>query len=135
VGGALWIPSEKTKIGFIQKVFLFPHMIHAVRLGGVKRLMGLANTMDKVHPKDRHYYLQFIGVDPEHQGQGLGSALMQPVLDRCDQEGCGAYLENTKEANLSFYQRHGFKVTSKLDLGQGTPPLWLMWRDPQLVSE
>jgi ribosomal protein S18 acetylase RimI-like enzyme len=32
--------------------------------------------LDKAHPTERHYYLQFIGVNPDHQGKGLGSALM-----------------------------------------------------------
>jgi ribosomal protein S18 acetylase RimI-like enzyme len=135
VGGTLWLPSEKAKIGFAQQVSMLPNMIRAVSLRGVKRLMDFVDALDKVHPEERHYHLQFIGVDPEHRGKGLGSALMQPMLDRCDREGCGAYLENTREANLAFYQRHGFEVTGKINPGQGAPPLWLMWRDPQPVSE
>ena len=98
---------------------------------GFRRIIKTIDATDKAHPTERHYYLQFIGVDPDHQGKGLGNALMQPVLERCDREGCGAYLENTNEANRVFYERLGFVVTGEIDLGQGAPPLWQMWRNPQ----
>ena len=32
-----------------------------------------------------------LGTDPDHQGRGLGSALMAPVLEHCDRDGVGAY--------------------------------------------
>ncbi|MFL5825588.1 MAG: GNAT family N-acetyltransferase [Thermoleophilaceae bacterium] len=89
---------------------------------------GLA-TVERRHPKGRHFYLAVLGTDPDHQGRGVGSALLRPVLDMCDSEGIPAYLETGKERNLSFYGRHGFEVTERLELPNG-PPIWLMWRDP-----
>lgn len=129
-GGALWLPSDKAEIGLAQQLSLLPDMIRAVRLRGVKRLMGVLDAMNKAHPHERHYYLQFVGVEPTHQGKGLGSALMQPMLARCDREESGAYLENTQEENIAFYERLGFVVTGELDLDRGAPPVWRMWRDP-----
>jgi hypothetical protein len=52
------------------------------------------------------------------------------MLDRCDSEGVGAFLESSKERNIAFYARHGFRVTSEVRF-PGGPPLWLMWRDPR----
>jgi hypothetical protein len=54
---------------------------------------------------------------------------MQPVLDTCDAEGIGAYLESSKESNVPFYERHGFRVTGEIVIPDG-PTLWAMWRDP-----
>ena len=71
-----------------------------------------------------------LGTEPERQGNGIGSALMQPVLDDCDEHGIGAYLESSKERNIAFYGRHGFKVTEEILLPKG-PPVWGMWRDPR----
>ena len=52
------------------------------------------------------------------------------MLERCDREGVGAYLESSKERNVAFYGRHGFRVTGETRFPRG-PRLWLMWRDPR----
>ncbi len=33
------------------------------------------------------------------------------MLDRCDEDGVGAYLESSKESNIAYYARFGFRVT------------------------
>jgi len=129
--GALWAPPGKWRMSVGLQARLAPRMF---RLFGVRRmpqiLKGLA-TLDKAHPDDQpHYYLGILGTDPDHQGKGLGGAAMQPVLERCDTEGLGAYLESSKEQNVPFYRRHGFEVTGEIHMPDG-PPLWPMWRDPQ----
>ena len=86
--------------------------------------------MEKKHPREPHWYLAVLGTDPQHQGKGHGSAVLEPVLDRCDLEGVPAYLESSKEANVPFYERHGFQVTDTHDFPKG-PRIWLMWRDPR----
>ena len=89
-----------------------------------------AHRVDVAHPKEPHYYLHILGVEPSAQGTGLGSRLMAPMLERCDREGVPAYLESSKESNLAFYGRHGFRVTGEMRFPRG-PKLWLMWRDPR----
>ena len=67
---------------------------------------------------------------PERQGRGLGTALLQPVLERCDRDKVPAYLEATTPRNLACYQRNGFEVTQEFALPDG-PPMWPMWRTPR----
>ena len=86
-------------------------------------------AIEAEHPHEPHYYLAILGTDPASQGQGVGSALLAPVLDDCDRNEIPAYLESSKESNLAFYGRHGFRVTGELVLPDG-PPVWFMWRDP-----
>jgi ribosomal protein S18 acetylase RimI-like enzyme len=86
--------------------------------------------MERLHPREPHFYLSTLGVEPDGQGRGLGSALMRPMLDRCDAEGVPAYLESSKERNVAFYGRHGFRVADEMRFPRG-PRLWLMWRDPR----
>jgi GNAT superfamily N-acetyltransferase len=83
------------------------------------------------HPKEPHWYLMVLGTDPSRQGQGLGSAVLQPVLTRCDTEGLPAYLESSKEENLAFYARHRFAVTAEVTIPNGGPTLWCMRRSPR----
>ena len=49
----------------------------------------------------RAEYIWIDGTEPTAQRLGLASAVMQPVLDRCDRERIPAYLESSKAANTS----------------------------------
>lgn len=84
----------------------------------------------KHHPKEPHWYLQMLGTEPAQQGHGLGSAIIAPVLERCDHEGERVYLESSKKRNIPFYERHGFEVTAEIQIPRG-PVVWAMWRDPR----
>ncbi|WP_328319584.1 GNAT family N-acetyltransferase [Streptomyces sp. NBC_00388] len=92
----------------------------------VGRLMG------RIHPHDRaHAYLLMIGVAPERQGEGLGSALMAPVLERCDRDGVPAYLEASSARSRGLYERLGFAfMGTAVQLPDG-PQMWPMWREPR----
>ena len=94
------------------------------------RATGLLWRMESVHPRAAHYYLPYIGVAPEAQGRGLGTALMAPLLERCDREGLPAYLEATCERNAELYERLGFEHLRELRFA-GSPPLLLMRRRPR----
>ncbi|MEC4020627.1 GNAT family N-acetyltransferase [Streptomyces sp. H27-D2] len=84
------------------------------------------------HPHDRaHRYLMFIGVDPERQGDRLGSALLAPALHACDRDRVPAYLEASSERSRALYTRLGFDVIDEpVELPRG-PLLWPMWREPR----
>jgi ribosomal protein S18 acetylase RimI-like enzyme len=106
----------------------------AALTGGVgwhapRAMRGLI-AVESRHPKPPHWYLAVLGTDPDRQGEGIGSALMQPVLDECDRLEIPAYLETGTEQNVGFYTRHGFRVTGEVPLPKG-PCMWLMWREPR----
>ena len=104
-------------------------MIAAFRLN-VPRALRVVTTIERQHPRTPHWYLAVLGTDPIHQGKGIASALLAPILERCDREGIGAYLESSKESNIAFYRRHRFEVTGEIAL-PGGPKVWPMWRDPR----
>lgn len=99
---------------------------------GRAHLDAFGAAMREHHPDaPEHFYLSMIGVDPPLQGSGVGSALIRSVLERCDRERIPVYLANTKERNLAFYERHGFAARGRVELPDGGPPMWPMWRAPE----
>ena len=88
-------------------------------------------AISESHPHDEpHFYLFVLGTNSAHRGTGIGSHLMREVLDRCDQQGLGAYLESSNIRNVPFYERHGFRVLTEVHAG-GDFVARPMWRDPQ----
>ena len=83
--------------------------------------------MDAVHPRYPHWYLPWLGVDADHQGQGLGSELLNFCLAIVDSAHLPAYLESPNPRNVSFYARHGFEVREVVRSG-ACPPVTLMER-------
>ncbi len=123
-GAALWAPPDgwRTPLSELLRTRIVTWRLPLFLVGGMR--------VEHRHPREPHYYLAILGVEPAAQGEGLGSRLLQPMLDRCDREGVPAYLESSKERNLDFYARHGFRVTGEVRLALG-PTLWFMWRDPR----
>ena len=94
------------------------------------RAIHVQRTMREHHPTEPHYYIRCVGVRPGLQGQGLGSALMRPTLERCDSDGVPAYLEASSERSAALYERLGFVHLGVLELPEGAPPVWPMRRPP-----
>lgn len=101
--------------------WLFGH-----RLRGVAELAGRIETY---HPEGPHWHLALLGVEPEHQGRGLGSTLLAPVLAHCDAAGLPIHLECSRETHVPFYRCHGFRVVGRIQI-PGGPALWPMRRAP-----
>ena len=85
---------------------------------------------EQLHPKEPHWYLAVIGVEPERQGEGLGGKLLAAVLGRLDETGVPAYLETSTEGNVAWYRHHGFEVQHEIQPAPAGPPVWTMWREP-----
>ena len=127
-GAAIWQAPSPPEPRKLSQAWLLTRMIFVLgrRSGAV---IKLGETMEKYHLREPHWYLGFLGTAPAHQGRGLGSAMMEPVLNLCDEQGIVGYLESSKEQNIPFYERHGFAVTQELQIQNG-PKLWAMRREP-----
>lgn len=132
VGAALWLPPGRWQIPPLVLTRTLPQLAAIFGRRTVLLLRGLSRV-EHDHPRELHWYLPFIGVAPEAQGAGSGSALLAAVLDRCDIDQTPAYLEATNERNIALYQRHGFAIRGELTLPDG-PQVWPMWRDPRPTS-
>jgi GNAT superfamily N-acetyltransferase len=77
------------------------------------RLDAFFSVVGPAHERavpEPHWYLRLLGVDPAHQGEGLGSTLLRYGLDRADASGHSCFLETFAERNVPFYVGHGFEL-------------------------
>ncbi|MFX1401800.1 MAG: GNAT family N-acetyltransferase, partial [Promethearchaeota archaeon] len=69
-----------------------------------------------------------IGVSPDHQNQGIGSKLINIMLDYL-YPNLPVYLETETERNVRFYERLGFKVLKRITVPNLELPMWEMLHD------
>ena len=133
-GAAVWGSPDRHRNGLTELLQLLPTAPFLVSARTV-RALRLLFEVDSLHPKEPHWYLATLGTAPERQGQGVGAALLQPALALADRDGMPAYLESSKERNVSFYARFGFEVVEELHSAVGSPPMWRMWREPRVPED
>ncbi len=123
---ALWRPPGKWHIPFYQYITNGPAFLGIFGIGGLG-VMGIMDRIEKMHPREPHYYLQAVGTDPAKQGKGYGGVVMRRQLAIADTQGMPAYLESSKTTNIPIYQSLGFELTGEINL-PGGPTLYPMWR-------
>jgi GNAT superfamily N-acetyltransferase len=129
VAVAVWERPNEWKVPVGRQLRMLPAMVKVFGRH-LPRVLRALTVLERKHPREPHYYLAFIGVEPEWQGRGLGGAVLAPVLKRCDDERMPAFLEASTPRNRALYERHGFAVTEEFRLGDGAPAQWRMWRAP-----
>jgi GNAT superfamily N-acetyltransferase len=126
---SMWAPPDKWKTSVGEQIGMLPAMFRAIGFK-LPKMLRVLTLMEKKHPEELHYHLGVLGTDPSMQGKGLGSALLDHTLQRCDEEGLPAYLESSSMGSRALYFRHGFKEVEEVSF-EGSPPFWRMWREPQ----
>jgi ribosomal protein S18 acetylase RimI-like enzyme len=126
VGAALWLPPGAGPDEEAMGTLMMETADAGTAVDGPKLMQQMASH----HPKEPHWYLPLIGIDPAHQGKGLGSALLKHATDICDRDGMPAYLESSNLANVALYERHGFAALGRIQVG-GSPVLTPMLRRPR----
>jgi len=129
-GAAIWKHPNRWKMPTGDIVRTFPTMLRAFGTK-IPRILGALTAIEKVHPKEEHYYLEVLGTHQDRQSKGVGTGVITHTLDRCDAEGMPAYLESSNPRNIPFYARHGFETTGEIVCGKGAPTVTAMWRNPR----
>jgi ribosomal protein S18 acetylase RimI-like enzyme len=125
-GAALWLPPGVEPDSERLSALVAQHAPASIQ----QDANGVFEQMAVYHPHDPHWYLPLIAVDPANQGRGLGGALLKEALGRCDADGLPAYLESSNPRNITLYQRHGFEILGRIQVGD-SPVLTPMLRTPR----
>jgi ribosomal protein S18 acetylase RimI-like enzyme len=133
VGAAVWQRPGGYPMTATRQARALPRMVPLLATAprSAARIRRLGEALDAVFPREPVRYLQILGVAPDAQGRGVGSALLRRGLESADVAGEVVYLETGKEANLALYQRYGFTLVAPggpaYDDG---PVMWRMRRAP-----
>ena len=133
VGVAVWLPPGAFPLSATRQLRALPHMagMLAAAPRSARRLLQHTSGMTALHPVQPYWYLEVVGVDPNAQGLGVGTRLLNPVLDLADEAGQPCYLETMTERNVGWYRRLGFEVReAEVRFVPGGPPNWTMLRIP-----
>lgn len=84
----------------------------------------------RFRPRQPVWLLATVGVDPLHQGLGLGKGVMCPGLEAAAARGCPVYLETSRHRNMALYSSLGFEVAAEVQLPAEGPRVWCMLRPP-----
>lgn len=127
---AFWHEVDEWKASTSATVKMVPA---AIKTFGrhLPRAMRTQSMIEQAHPDEPHRYLAYIGVHTDHQGKGLGGALLASMIEECDEQGIAAYLESSNRLNDPLYARYGFVSRGPIELQTGAPECVAMWRTPR----
>ena len=132
---AVWLPPDQTQ--------MTPEKVEQAGLNQISEIIGedawrrfeTVNThVEAFHPTEAHephWYLGLIGVDSPFKGKGLGSALLQHIHERADEQGLPSYLWTVMEQNVTFYQRNGYHILTDAVEPISGLRFWTCRREPQ----
>jgi len=94
----------------------FKLLLHTISLTNISKTLKRENKIKHIQPKTDMLYLWFIGVEPKFQFTGLGTKLLQELMDYAQLQQLPIYLETSAIQNLPWYKKHGFQLYHQLDL-------------------
>lgn len=131
-GIAVWLPPDKAEVSPWRMIqyggFSVMLKMNREELVRTIRYTKYATSVHERCANMRHWYLQFIGVDPAFQGKGYASVLLKPMLARMDAGQAPCYLETHNQENVPIYQHYGFRVVEEGTIPNTEVGCWAMLR-------
>jgi GNAT superfamily N-acetyltransferase len=129
IGVAAWLPPGADDVMMDIDRELRPAVVRGTDDGGT-RYASMWEWIAEHFLDEPFWYLDHIGVDAEHRGGGVGTALIQHGLAFADRDGVPAFLETGRPGNVAYYERRGFRTTAEGNAPGGGPHIWFMRYDP-----
>ena len=113
---ALILFPDKKRSSFRTLLWDLKLALSVIGIDRVSAVLKREAMIKSNHPKEPIAYLWFIGVNPQLQGKGVGSAFIKEVIQECERKKRPIYLETSMEKNLPFYKKFGFEIFQSLQL-------------------
>ncbi len=135
-GIAVWMHSDKREERPFWRVLTSGAIWQAIKIGckALRKMQAHDQYVERKHKElapHKHWYLAVLAVDPQHQGKGYGSKLLNGMLSNIDEEGLPCYVETEGEKNASMYQHFGFEVVDEFVVPGTKDKLIAMLRQPK----
>ena len=115
-GCALVLYPDKKKLTIKSILLDVKLILSCVGVENIKKTLTRESLIKKIQPKDLMYYLWFIGVAPECQNTGIGSVLLDELIEDSSLKKRPIYLETSTLKNLPWYKKFGFDIYHETDL-------------------
>ena len=113
---ALIVYPDKKKTNLKSALLDVKLIVQCIGIRNIKKTLAREALIKRIQPKELMTYLWFIGVNLADQNKGIGSNLLQSVIDNSNQNKRPIYLETSTVRNLPWYDKFGFKIYSEQDL-------------------
>ncbi|MCR9095576.1 MAG: GNAT family N-acetyltransferase [bacterium] len=94
--------------------------------GAMGAWSAVTASLAQYRPREPHWYLSVLGVEPVWQGRGIGAALLGSIEDLVAASPAPLCLECDRPESVRFYRAHGFEVRAE-DVVHGVP-CWCLGR-------
>ncbi len=139
-GIAVWMHSDKWKKITFWRILTSAAIWPAMKIGikALRKMQSLDKYVERKHEElapNKHWYLAVLAVDPQHQGKGYASKLLNGMLSYIDEEGLHCYLETEGKKNVSMYQHFGFEVVDEFVVPGTKDTVVAMLRKPKAINK
>jgi GNAT superfamily N-acetyltransferase len=135
-GVAMWemLPEREIDHGDAELDAMWSSLPKRMGADGIARFQAMIDTQRPIRAREcgdgPMWYLPWLGVDTDAQRSGIGGALLEDMFARADASGVPCLLETEKQANVPYYEGHGFRVVASGVLPLDGPGFWTMRREP-----
>lgn len=112
---AILIDPSKKKTTFKSIVWDIKLLISCIGIANVSNVMKREKEIKKNHPTIDFIHLWYIGVSTNNQGKGIGTSLMNEIIQDYKKKNQPIYLETSTTKNFPFYERLGFEKVAEID--------------------
>ena len=126
VGAAVWVPPDDEVDTYAAHVEITGTLTANLTLDGGRRYEQFWDWVESRPELNGHWLLDYLGVDTNSRGRGIGAALVEHGLGLAAADGAPAGVIAITEPEVVYFQRFGFRVVYDAAAPDGGPRAWFM---------